>query len=266
MAEKDAGPLDQDAIIAVDNLTVGYGETVILEKVSFSVATGEILMILGASGCGKTTLLRALTGLVPATEGRIRVVDREITGKHPEEALREIRHHIGVLFQSGALFESQTVKENVSLPLREFTNLPPELIDTIVQLKLDLVALGDSGHLMPGELSGGMRKRAGLARSMVLDPKILFCDEPAAGLDPATAREMDALLLELNAFLGITMVVVTHDVASIDNLAGRSIMLDPERKGILASGKAEDLKTSDDPEIRAFFQRRVEARPGEGSS
>jgi phospholipid/cholesterol/gamma-HCH transport system ATP-binding protein len=265
MADKEAGPPAPGAIIAVDDLTVAYGETVILEGVSFEVAAGEILTILGASGCGKTTLLRALTGLVPARQGRIRVVDREITGKHPEEALHEIRQHIGVLFQSGALFESQTVRENVSLPLREFTNLPRELIETIVQLKLDLVALGEFGHLMPGELSGGMRKRAGLARSMVLDPKILFCDEPAAGLDPATAREMDELLLELNAFLGITVVVVTHNVASIDNLAGRSIMLDRERQGIIASGKSEDLKASDDPEVRAFFRRHIEARPGGGS-
>jgi phospholipid/cholesterol/gamma-HCH transport system ATP-binding protein len=193
------------------------------------------------------------------------VADREITGKHPEEALQEIRKHIGVLFQSGALFESQTIRENVSLPLREFTKLPQELIDTMVQLKLDLVNLGKFGHLMPGELSGGMRKRAGLARSMVLDPKILFCDEPASGLDPATSREMDELLLELNAFLGITVVVVTHDVASIDNLAGRAIMLNPKRKGIIASGKAEDLKKSHDPEVRAFFQRGIKERPGEGS-
>jgi phospholipid/cholesterol/gamma-HCH transport system ATP-binding protein len=266
MANKDAGLLAQDAIIAVDNLTVGYGETVILEGVSFKVGQGEILTILGASGCGKTTLLRALTGLVPARQGRIWVVNREITGEHPEEALHEIRQHIGVLFQSGALFESQTIQENVSLPLREFTNLPNELIDTIVQLKLDLVDLNEFAHLMPGELSGGMRKRAGLARSMVLDPKILFCDEPAAGLDPATAREMDELLLELNAFLGITVVVVTHNVDSIDNLAGRSIMLNRERKGILASGKAADLKENDDPEVRAFFQRHIVGRPQEGSS
>jgi phospholipid/cholesterol/gamma-HCH transport system ATP-binding protein len=133
-------------------------------------------------------------------------------------------------------------------------------------LKLDLVELGQFAHLMPGELSGGMRKRAGLARGMVLDPKILFCDEPASGLDPATAREMDALLLELNAYLGITLVVVTHDLASINNLAGRSIMLDPERKGIIASGPAAALKESNDPEVKAFFQRHVEERAGEGSA
>jgi phospholipid/cholesterol/gamma-HCH transport system ATP-binding protein len=244
-------------IIIVENLTAGYGETVVLEGISFSVHQGEILTILGASGCGKSTLLKAMTGLVPAMEGRIWVVGQEITGDNAEEALATVRQHMGVLFQSGALFESLNVAENVALPLQEFTDLPGELIRTIVQMKLDLVDLGQFVHLMPGELSGGMKKRAGLARSMVLDPKILFCDEPASGLDPATAREVDALLLELNAFLGITLVVVTHDLASINNLSGRSIMLAVDHKGIIASGPVAKLKDSDDTEVRSFFQRQV---------
>ena len=247
----------EDEIIVVENLTAGYGETVVLEEVSLSVAQGEVLTILGASGCGKSTLLKAMTGLVPARQGHIWVVGQEITGDDAETALATVRQQIGVLFQSGALFESLTVAENVALPLQEFTNLPRVLIDTIVRLKLDLVDLGQFAHLMPGELSGGMRKRAGLARTMVLDPRILFCDEPAAGLDPVTAREVDALLLELNAFLGITLVVVTHDLASIDNLSGRSIMLDPDSKGVIASGPPEILKKSDNPVVRSFFQRQI---------
>ena len=266
MKEKGGGPKQAKGdIIVVEHLTAGYGETVVLEDVSFSVPQGEILTILGASGCGKSTLLKALVGLVPARSGRIWVVGQEITGDNAEEALATVRQHLGVLFQSGALFESLTVAENVALPLQEFTGLPPELIETIVQLKLDLVDLGRFGALMPGELSGGMKKRAGLARSMVLDPKILLCDEPASGLDPATAREVDALLLELNAFLGITVVVVTHDLASIENLAGRSIMLDAKRKGVIASGPVGELKKSDDAEVRSFFQRQVIEHPGEGS-
>jgi phospholipid/cholesterol/gamma-HCH transport system ATP-binding protein len=265
MAFQNEGPGFDHSIIAVDDLALGYGETVVQEGINFSVAAGEILTILGASGCGKSTLLKALAGLVPPRHGRIRIVDREITGDNPEQALHDIRQHIGVLFQSGALFESLTVRENVSLPLREFTNLPRDLIDTVVQVKLDLVELGEYAHLMPGELSGGMKKRAGLARSMVMDPKILFCDEPASGLDPATAREMDALLQELNNFLGITLVVVTHDLASIDNLGGRSLMLDPEHKGVIASGSVAALKTSADPGVRAFFRRHLEPQPSKGS-
>jgi phospholipid/cholesterol/gamma-HCH transport system ATP-binding protein len=265
MAVKDKDPGFDHSIIAVDDLALGYGETVVQKGISFSVAPEEILTILGASGCGKSTLLKALAGLVPARHGRIRVVDQEITGANPEQALHDIRQHIGVLFQSGALFESLTVKENVALPLREFTRLPRDLIDTVVQVKLDLVALGEFAHLMPGELSGGMKKRAGLARSMVLDHKILLCDEPASGLDPATAREMDELLLELNNFLGITLLVVTHDLASIANLGGRSLMLDPEHKGVIASGPVAAMKTSADPGVRAFFQRHIENPPAKGN-
>jgi phospholipid/cholesterol/gamma-HCH transport system ATP-binding protein len=252
-------------IITVEDLVVGYGRTIVLEGVSFSVRAGEILTILGPSGCGKSTILKALAGLVPAVHGRIRVAGTEITAENGEAALPMARRHLGVLFQSGALFESLTVAENVALPLEEFTNLPRELIDAIVQLKLDLVKLGQYGHLMPGELSGGMQKRAGLARTMVLDPEILLCDEPASGLDPVTASEVDELLLELNAFLGITLIVVTHQMATIENLAGRCLMLDANTKGVIASGSVAELRESADQRVRSFFQRQIARRPVGGS-
>jgi phospholipid/cholesterol/gamma-HCH transport system ATP-binding protein len=248
-------------LITVQGLVVGYGETIVLEEVSFAVGPGEILTILGPSGCGKSTLLKALAGLASPFKGRIRIAGEDITAADNEEALTRARRHLGVLFQSGALFESITVAQNVALPLREFTNLPPELIEVVVQLKLDLVGLGRHGHLMPGELSGGMKKRAGLARTMALDPQILLCDEPSGGLDPVRAREVDELLVELSIFLGITLVVVTHQVATIENLSGRCLMLDPESKGIIAAGTLEELKDSAIPRVRSFFQRQLVRRP-----
>jgi phospholipid/cholesterol/gamma-HCH transport system ATP-binding protein len=254
---------DNHDIIAVEDLMVGYGETVVLQGVNFTVRQGEILTIIGSSGCGKSTLLKAMTGLVPPMQGRIRVAGEEITSENPEEALSRVRRRIGVLFQSGALFEDLTVAENVAVPLVEFTDLSRELIDFTVQLKLDLVEMGQYAHLMPGELSGGMKKRAGLARAMVLDPKILFCDEPSSGLDPVIAREVDELLLELNEFLGITVVVVTHQVDSIENLGGHSIMLDKDSRGIIASGPVAALKASADARVRTFFQRQIVRRPAE---
>lgn len=250
--------------ITVQGLAVGYGETTVLEEVSFGVGLGEILLILGPSGCGKSTLLKALAGLVKPFRGYIRIAGEEITAADGQEALMQARRHIGVLFQSGALFESITVAENVALPLREFAGLRPELIEVAVQLNLDLVGLGRYGHLMPGELSGGMKKRAGLARTLALDPEILLCDEPAAGLDPVTAREVDELLLELNAILGITLVVVTHQVATVENLSGRCLMLDPLTKGIIAAGSLNELKDSGIPRVSSFFQRQILRRAGGG--
>jgi phospholipid/cholesterol/gamma-HCH transport system ATP-binding protein len=251
-------PDPQNDIITVENLVVGYGEHVVLDGVSFTVRRGEVLSILGPSGCGKSTLLKTLAGLISPLKGYIRIAGEEITAENPEEALARVRRHIGVLFQSGALFESLTVGENVALPLEEFTDLPRDLIDFVVQLKLDQVDLGQSSDLMPGELSGGMKKRAGLARTMVLDPEILFCDEPASGLDPVIAREVDELLLELNQALGVTLIVVTHSLASIDNLSGRCLMLDPKIKGIIASGPLAQLRESQDPEVRGFFRRHID--------
>lgn len=254
----DTGSPARDVIIVKD-LEVAYGETVVLRDVGFSVKGGEVLTVLGPSGCGKTTLLRAMTGLVPVRRGEIRVAGEEITGRNAEEARSRVHRQIGVLFQSGALLESLTVAENVALPLREFTDLPEKLIKDIVQMKLNLVSLPHAFHLMPAEMSGGMKKRAGLARAMVLDPKILFCDEPASGLDPTTAREVDELLLELNEYLGITLVVVTHELASIKNISHRCIMLDSERKGIIAVGSPQSLRDeSRDERVRAFFQREID--------
>ncbi len=254
--------IEKNDLITVQDLAVGYGDTRVLDGVSFAVRPGEILAIIGPSGCGKSTLLQALAGLVQPLEGKIRIAGEDLTADHDAEALERARRHLGVLFQSGALFESITVAENVALPLQEFTDLPPELIEVVVQLQLDLVGLGRYGHLMPGELSGGMKKRAGLARTMVLDPEILLCDEPAAGLDPVMAREVDELLVELNAFLGITLVVVTHQVATIENLSSRCLMLDPQTKGIIAAGTLADLKDSSIPRVRSFFQRQILKRPG----
>jgi phospholipid/cholesterol/gamma-HCH transport system ATP-binding protein len=245
-------------IIAVKNLTIGYGEVPILQDVSLSVPSGESLIILGPSGCGKTSLFRALTGLLPPLTGRIWLLGEEITSADADEALSRVRRQIGVLFQAGGLIDTLTVAENVALPLREFTDLPAEIIDAMVQLKLDLVDLGHAGDLLPAELSGGMNKRAALARAMALNPQILFCDEPSAGLDPATARAVDQLLVELNRFLDMTLVVITHDLDSIENISGRCIMLHAEAKGIIAEGSAEMLEHSPDQRVREFFQRRME--------
>ena len=250
-----------EEIVKVEDLTLGYGETIILEKVNFSVREREILAILGPSGCGKTTLLRALIGLLPPKSGSIRILDETIGGAGDEEAVARMRRYFGVLFQEGALLGSLTLADNVALPLEEFTDLPPELIAEIVQLKLDLVELGDSARQRPAELSGGMLKRAGLARAMALDPQILFCDEPTAGLDPPTAIEVDRLLLELRRLLGITIVIISHELASIENIADRCLMLDREARGIIAAGTPRELEESDDPRVHTFFERNLSEKP-----
>jgi phospholipid/cholesterol/gamma-HCH transport system ATP-binding protein len=257
------GSAEGGDIIAVENLTVGYDETNVLEGMDLRVRAREILTILGPSGCGKTTLLRVLAGLLPARSGTVRIAGQELG---EGGALSWVHQHIGVLFQSGALLGSYTVSENVALPLREFTDLPAELIEEMVQLKLDLVKLGRHGRDMPAQLSGGMRKRAALARAMALDPQVLLCDEPSSGLDPATAVEIDKLLVELNQAMGVTVVLVTHELASIENISRRCVMLDGEAKGIIAEGTFREIrKANDNPRVQAFFQRRIEREgPGEG--
>lgn len=242
-------------VIEVTGLDVAYGGRTILEDVSFSVNRGEAVTILGPSGCGKSTLLRSLLGLLPARKGRIRIGGQDLGG---EGTPRWLSEKVGVLFQSGALLAGYTAAENVGLAIRELTRLPKPLIDRMVRIKLDLVRLGDKGHLSPAELSGGMKRRVGLARAMALDPEVLFCDEPAAGLDPATAREMDELLVELNVNVGMTLLVVSHEIGTIENISTRCIMLDGEAKGIIASGTPGDLLKSDDPRVHRFFHRRLE--------
>lgn len=241
--------------ICVEGLDAGYAEKVIFDKLDFQVKRGELFVILGGSGCGKSTLLRLLIGLKTPAAGRILVNGIDIVTAD-EMAMNGVRIGIGVLFQSGALFGSMTLAENVALPLQEYTDLSPEAIDRVVAMKLAMVSLAGHENHYPSELSGGMVKRAGLARAMALDPSILFFDEPSAGLDPVTAAELDELIKDLNRGLGTTVVVVTHDLESIMTIADRVIMLDPTKKGIIAEGDPRELKAySQDPLVRSFFNR-----------
>jgi phospholipid/cholesterol/gamma-HCH transport system ATP-binding protein len=242
-------------LISVEDLEVRYGERVILKDVNFTVDSGEVLVIVGGSGCGKSTLLRAMIGLLTPARGRIVISGVEVT-QAEEDAIRRLRQNMGVLFQSSGLLGSLNLWENVALPLGEYTDLSPAGLDRLVRFKLGLVGLAGSNHLYPAELSGGMRKRAGLARAMALDPEVLFFDEPSAGLDPVTAAELDDLILNLNQGLGTTMVIVTHELSSIFAIADRVVMLDAEQKGIVAQGDPRDLRdNSGDVRVQRFFRR-----------
>ncbi len=250
-------------ILRVEGLSVGYADVRVLENLDFAIAEGETVAILGPSGCGKTTLMQTLIGLLPPLAGRICLAGETFGGSHTDENLGRVHRHFGVMFQSDALLGSLSLADNVSLPIEEFTDLPAAIIEEMVRLKLDLVRLGPYARSRPAELSGGMKKRAGLARAMALDPRILFCDEPTAGLDPPTALEVDRLLLNLRKTLGITIVVVSHELSSIENVADRCLMLDKERQGIIAVGHIAALRGSADSRVRDFFRRRLEHRPGE---
>lgn len=249
-------------VIQVKDVVAGYPGHRVLEQVTFEVARGEIFVILGGSGCGKSTLLKHVIGLIPPLAGSI-VVDGEDITRADEDTRRRVQQRIGVLFQSGALFGSLTVGENVALPLEEYTALPAALIDLLVRIKLGMVNLTGVEGLQPAQLSGGMRKRAGLARAMALDPHILFFDEPSAGLDPVNSAELDALILQLRRSLGTTIVVVTHELPSIFTIADRVIMLDRESRRIIAEGTPAELRDhSTDPRVRDFFNR-TPATPAE---
>jgi phospholipid/cholesterol/gamma-HCH transport system ATP-binding protein len=242
--------------IEVRDLSCGYQDTSILEGVSFTVRPAEVFFIIGGSGCGKTTLLRNLVGLVKPTRGEVLFNGRSFTNAD-SSAKRDMLRTFGMLFQSGALWTSLTLSENISLPLEDYTRLPKDEIRNIAAFKLAQVGLAGFEEHYPSEISGGMRKRAGLARALALDPGIVFFDEPSAGLDPVTARNLDDLIVQVRDTFGTTIVVVSHDVDSIFGIADRVIMLDRETRGIIAEGKPSQVAVdSGNPKVVEFLTRR----------
>ncbi len=247
--------IEQDVHIEVRDLSAAYDGQIIQQNLNFTVQRGDIFIIMGGSGCGKTTLLRHLIGLKRPFQGEVLINNISFTSATAEEQ-EQIKRGIGVLFQSGALFSSMTLAENIALPLIEYTTLDSNEIRDLIAYKLALVGLSGCEELYPVEISGGMRKRAGLARAMALDPEILFFDEPSAGLDPLSSRRLDELILELRANLGTTIVIVTHELASIFAIGNNGIFLDAESKTMIASGNPMQLKeNSTDIRVRGFLNR-----------
>lgn len=265
----DAKPLTPTAgkfAIEVEGLQARYDERVILESVSFAVKKGEVFFIIGASGCGKSTLLRNMVGLQQPPKGSVRYFGRDFTHAGPGERKAFLRS-FGVLYQGGALWSSMTVGENVALPLELYTDLSRRERAGIVGLKLAQVGLAGYEDYFPSELSGGMKKRAGLARALALDPEIVFFDEPSAGLDPITSLKLDELILQLRDTLGTTIVVVSHELASIYGIADRVVMLDRGTKGVIAEGDPRELRDrSEDARVREFLNRRMEPAGQKGVS
>ena len=244
-----------DTAIEVTELVTRYGERVILKGISFSIPRGKTTVILGGSGCGKSTLLKHLIGLLKPASGKILINGKDTTVMNENE-FNEVRKKMGILFQGAALLNSMTLSDNVALPLREHTKLEEPTIQIMVRMKLDLVGLSGFEHFFPSQLSGGMKKRAGIARAMALDPEFLFFDEPSAGLDPVTAAGLDELIIRLRNVFKMTIVVVTHELPSIFAIADYVIMLDLGE--VLFAGPLDGLRASDHPRIRMFLERKPE--------
>ena len=245
----------KDPHIIVNDLTMAYGSFVVQRDLTFTINRGDIFIIMGGSGCGKSTLMRHMIGLKAPAKGTVNYGDVSFWDADPAERERLMRR-FGILYQSGALFSSMTLAENIALPLQEYTDLNADQIGKLVSLKLALVGLAGFDDYYPSEISGGMQKRAGLARAMALDPEILFFDEPSAGLDPISSRLLDDLILELRESLGATVVVVTHELASIFAIGNNSVFLDPEKKTMIARGDPKKLLAeSKDPTVHRFLTR-----------
>ncbi len=248
--------------IVVDGVTMAYGDFVIQHDLTFTVNRGDVFVLMGGSGCGKSTVLRGLVGLKSPAKGTISYDGRSFWDAKPAERDTMLRK-FGVLFQAGALWSSMTLAENIALPLKQYTDLEDAEIREVCSLKLALVGLAGFEDYYPNEISGGMRKRAGLARAMALDPEVLFFDEPSAGLDPISAKLLDDLILELRDSLGATVVIVTHELASIFAIGNNSVFLDPETKTMLATGDPKALRDhSPDFKVRNFLQRGVAESTG----
>ena len=254
--EQTSSAVSQGWSISLENLTLGYGSNVVLKNISDVLPAGQISVILGGSGCGKSTLLRHILGLNRPLAGVLRLGEHDLF-KLSRRDFNRIRRRMGMLFQDGALLGSLTLGQNTALPLAELTSMPQDMIKEVVQYKLSLVGLEDFADYFPNQLSGGMRKRAGLARALVMDPPILLCDEPTSGLDPINAAQMDELLLSLKQeFPDTTIVVVSHDLASTRGIADHVLML--HNQGVVFSGSREELSACDDAYVRQFMDRRPE--------
>ncbi len=247
--------MSKQAMIEAKNLTIGYGDFDLLKNTNYVVNESDIFIIMGSSGCGKSSMLRVLTGLLPPKEGKV-IIDGVDMQNAPTKQIQKIREKSGILYQSGALFSSMTLAENIALPLEQYSDYSPATIKELASLKLALVGLKGFDNFYPSEISGGMKKRAGLARALALDPKILYFDEPSAGLDPISSRNLDDLIIEINQSLGTTIVVVTHELASIFAIGNNSIFLNGATKSITARGDPKELlKNPPNQEVYEFLTR-----------
>lgn len=256
--------IETDEIFKIENLTMAYGDYVVMRDLNFSIKKGEIFFIMGGSGCGKSTLLRHMIGLIKPAKGTIYFKGENFSDAEEKEKISMLRQ-FGVLYQGGALWSSMTLAENVSLPLREFTDISESDASDIVDLKLALVGLNGFGAFYPSEISGGMAKRAGLARAIALDPSVLFFDEPSAGLDPVSSHRLDELIVQMRDSLGATIVIVSHELASIFDIADRAVFLDANSKTQTAIGSPKELLNSDNKDVRVFLNRGVDPREKTGS-